>query len=149
MIGRLGRFFRLGAADRARLAKAALVISAIRLALRLLPFRVVRRLLVRSTITANDLAKPDRAAVAQIAWAVAAAGRHMPWAATCLTRAMAAQMLLGRIGEPTHLHLGVAKDEQGRLKAHAWLESDGTIVIGDDGDISSFARMPPLEIGTP
>jgi len=146
VIRRLGRFSRLLPADRARLVKAAFLIGAIKLGLWVLPFHVLRRLMAKLTYSVNDSHEVDQAAVARAVWAVLTAGRHMPWAITCLTRATAAQVLLGRLGEPTHLRLGVAKDEQGQLRAHAWLESGDEIIIGDEGDLSDFTKLPPLEM---
>ena len=102
--------------------------------------------MAKLTYTFSDSHEADQAAVTRVVWAVMAAGRPMPWAVTCLTRAMAAQVLLGRLGEPTNLCLGVAKDEQGQLRAHAWLESGDEIIIGDEGDLSAFAKLPPLEM---
>ena len=66
----------------------------------------------------------------RVAWAVEMASWRMPGAKSCLTQALAAQVLLGRRGYPTLLHIGVAKGEQGRFRAHAWLESKGKVVIG-------------------
>jgi Transglutaminase-like superfamily len=51
--------------------------------------------------------------------------------ATCLTHALAGQVLLTHYGYPTNVHVGVTKAEgQGTFQAHAWLESDGKVVIG-------------------
>jgi hypothetical protein len=62
-------------------------------------------------------------------WAVETAARHGFPSATCLTQALAVQVLLARRGYPAILHVGVARHDK-ELKAHAWVESEGEVVIG-------------------
>lgn len=45
----------------------------------------------------------------------------------------------------SQLRIGVAKDGRERLKAHAWVESQGKIVIGNVQDLSRFKALPTLE----
>ena len=54
---------------------------------------------------------------------------------------MAGQVLLGRQGEPSELRLGVAKDDWGALQAHAWLESNGAVVVGGELDLGEFTPL--------
>ena len=50
----------------------------------------------------------------------------------CLTQALAGQVLLERYGYPALVHVGVTKKaKNGTFQAHAWLESDGKVVIGE------------------
>ena len=76
---------------------------------------------------------------------MAAASRRVP-KATCLTQAIALRTLLARDGKESELRIGVAKAEDGRLEAHAWLESDGRIVIGGR-ESSRFAVLAAGEKG--
>jgi hypothetical protein len=48
----------------------------------------------------------------------------------CLARAIAAEILLRRTGLPVQTYLGVNRDDQGRLRAHAWVVSGGDVVVG-------------------
>jgi hypothetical protein len=125
------------------LFQAALVVLAIRSGLWLLPFRRVRAILARMD-TAPPLLRPRNGASAdEIAGAVRRASRFVPHA-SCLTQALAAQALLRWSGISSGLHIGVAKDDAGRLEAHAWVESNGSIVIGGSG----LARYTPLLVLT-
>jgi hypothetical protein len=54
-------------------------------------------------------------------------------------------MLLARIGQPAALRIGVARSEEGRFQAHAWVESQGRIVVGKLPDLRRYAVLPPLE----
>ena len=80
----------------------------------------------------------------QITRAVSAAGRRMLREKPCLTQALAALVLYKQQGYPAHLRIGVAKDEEGKLKAHAWVESEGRIAIGKLRDLSDYTVLPDL-----
>lgn len=73
-------------------------------------------------------ATPGTVPPAAIALAVTRASKLVPFA-TCLTQALAGGFLIRRAGNNAIIHFGVAKGEAG-FKAHAWLESDGGILIG-------------------
>jgi len=65
--------------------------------------------------------------------------------ATCLPQALAAEALLKRGGLPADLRIGVMKGASGKLLAHAWVESDGRIVVGDlPGGVDVYTRLPTL-----
>ncbi len=139
----LHRFLLLPAADRWLLIKAALLLEAIKLGLRLLPFRTVRRLLARAA--GGPARRPrcaNHASADGVAWAVDVASRHVPGAKSCLTQALAAQVLLTRRGYPALVHIGVTRGEQGRFQAHAWVESEDKVVIGE----SELERFTPLTV---
>jgi hypothetical protein len=86
-------------------------------------------------------APEDSAVVARVVGAVQTAGRWVP-EATCLAQALAAQTLLARHGCPSHLHIGVGRDEQGKFVAHAWLEWQAIVIIGGSEVNSRYAVMP-------
>jgi Transglutaminase-like superfamily len=75
---------------------------------------------------------------------VALASRYVP-TATCLAQALAGQTLLAQQGEPAVLRIGVAKNEAGKLEAHAWVESQGRIVIGASLDLCRYTQLPSVE----
>ena len=51
--------------------------------------------------------------------------------ATCLVQALSTQILLGRHGHAGKVHIGVALDPELGFRAHAWVESQGKILVGD------------------
>ena len=71
---------------------------------------------------------PVSVSPADIALAVTRAATLVP-SATCLTQALAGAFLIRRAGSNAIIHFGVARDDAG-IKAHAWLESNGGILIG-------------------
>ena len=50
----------------------------------------------------------------------------------CLPQAVATQCLLRREGLTSHIVFGVAHNQNRSLEAHAWLWSDGRILVGGD-----------------
>ena len=74
-----------------------------------------------------------------MAWAVEHAARIVP-GATCLTQALAAEVMLRRTGGRPDLRFGVARDA-GDFEAHAWLELGGRVLVGDHG----IERYSPLD----
>jgi hypothetical protein len=134
------RLLGLTPARRRLVLEAAVLLGAIRLGLRLLPFPLLQRNVAR-------LAKTEgaRGPVGELRWALGVASRHMP-RATCLAQALAGQVLLARHGCPPSFRLGVRKDARGRLRAHAWLEHRGGVLIGNRRDLSRFTPLGPPEV---
>jgi hypothetical protein len=137
----LYRFLRLTNAERRLLIETAFLLEAIKLSMRLFQFQTLRRLLVRVTDAASSRPQhTDHLPVERVAWAVEAMSRHTPGVKTCLTQALATHVLLARRGHPALLRIGVAKGEQEQFQAHAWVESEGKVVIGG----SESGRYTPL-----
>ena len=131
----LRRFAYLPRRERRLLLSAFVLVAATRAALPVVPFR---RLQARARRVATPTPRGDGPSPERVAWAVAVAGRYVP-DATCLAQALALQRLLGRYGHRAELRIGVAK-EDGDLKAHAWLEREGSILIGEAG-ASDFTTL--------
>ena len=133
---------RLPPVERRLLMRAWFLLLTVRLGLWLLPFRHQRRIWQRLAAAAPGGA-PAAGEADRIAWAVSLAGRYVP-RATCLTQALTVQTLLKREGIAAHLRLGVAKDDDGRVTAHAWLEQDGQVLIGG-GRLEHYTALDNLE----
>ena len=128
------------------LITALTLVAVVRLALWILPSRIIVRSVRGVGLTYPDGVVP-RVDVNAITWAVDAASRRIP-RATCLTQAIAAQLLLRRHGFQSQLCLGVARDVGGEFRAHAWLERNGRIVMGANG-ARNFTRLPDLADARP
>lgn len=149
MIRRHARsFFLRPPAERLLLIKALGVVAGVRAGLSLLPFRRFQALfgrIVGAMGVRRDTAAPP--SIAQLVWAVRCASVYVPHA-TCLTQALAAQVLLERCGYPTRLLIGVAPDDKGGapFQAHAWLESKGVVVIGES--TVDYVALATLQVAT-
>ena len=128
---RISKFFALAWPDRALLLSAVAPLLAMRFAIWTLRFERVRR--IADAMSRPVLANPpeNRPSPDRIAWAVATASRVVPRGTNCLVRALATGIVLNRHGYPSELKIGVMKPVGGRFEAHAWLESEGNVVIGD------------------
>ena len=107
------------------------VVVSIRLALSFLPFSWLRRALDGGkAVRFAGLVWLARVTVLgeRIPWMVKTAARLVP-GATCLTQAMAAELLFGLCGEPAETCFGVSRKD-GQLEAHAWVESGGKVILG-------------------
>ena len=139
----LSKFIQMPAADRSLLVASASLMAAVRLGLWLLPFQLLRRLLAKLEQTNLRRQSQPPAPVDRIVWSVKVASRYIP-AATCLTQALTANALLTRNGHPSDLRIGVAKVDGDQLEAHAWVESEGKILIGNLTNLNRYTRMPSL-----
>lgn len=138
---RLSKFLCLSAEHQRILIKAMFWVWVIRGMLWLLPFRLLRRLLVKTARASVASENRERELAQRVVWAVTIVSRYVPLA-TCLTQALTTKVLLGRNGYPASVHIGVARTESGELQAHAWVESCGSVVIG--GSEASLKQFTPL-----
>lgn len=132
------KFARLAPRDRAVLTRTVVTLGLSRLVTWILPFPLGRRLLVGKRRAGRTTISGD-----QVTWAMHHAQRIIP-RATCLPQAIAAEALLTRGGLPAHLQIGVKKTSDGKLTAHAWVESNGRIVVGNLRDLGDYTRLPTL-----
>ena len=130
------KFARLSGAERRLVLDAWVTVALFRGALTVLPFRWVRD----RAHAARRRTSAGRLPADRYSWAVTVASRRVP-KATCLTQALALQSLLTRAGYESDLRIGVATSDAGRFEAHAWLESEGRILIG--GDVGRFTVLTP------
>lgn len=96
--------------------------------------RVIDRL-VRIFPPNTTMHDPER-----IPWAVNAVAECVPLYFSCLMRAIVGERLFAANGYRTELHLGVTKDTG--FEAHAWVERDGEVVVGD---VDGHDRFQPLD----
>jgi hypothetical protein len=134
----LKRFLRLSKRERLLLFQAAISIFLIRLSLTLLSLRNVHRLAVKITWLSDEPLSADR-----IVRAVRSAARFIP-GSTCLVQALAAHSLLIRHGYNPLLTIGVAKNENNRLGAHAWVTCKDEVLIGDH-EVANYTALLNLE----
>jgi hypothetical protein len=117
-------------------AAALISVAAFRALLWLTPFR---RLAPHRSFEGGSVCR-DAARIHRILTAVRLAAPLVPQA-TCLTRALAARWLLRLRGESAALCFGVDRGESAGFRAHAWLEIQGRVVLGDLPDLARFRRL--------
>jgi len=142
----------LSTADRWLLAEAGLLLLVCRIGLWLLPYARLRRMVDGTSPPAPE---PPRDFPERVSWAIGALARRLP-AMTCLVQSLAAHALLRRAGCPAELRIGVqagARNAVKPLEAHAWVECEGRIVVGDVPDLAEYsvlrASAPPATAAAP
>jgi hypothetical protein len=118
---------RLSAADW-RLLAAALAFEVLTaLAIRTMPLPAVRARLARLRPLARVVfAGPEH----RVLWAVEATSRRIARLATCLVKAMVAELALASDERPLRLHIGVRAATGTPLQAHAWLADRDQVLVG-------------------
>jgi len=133
----LRRFLSLGSSDILFLAGCVLLVAGVRLGLSVLSYRKLREW-IPAAKAPEPASLPE---LRRVAWGVRNAARLVP-RASCLTQALAGQIILAWKGKPSRIRIGVARDEQRKFVAHAWLISQDRVVLG--GATESVRGFTPL-----
>lgn len=112
----------------------------VRLGLWLLSFKTLHQLLLRLSNAKLKYQEKHHISIETIIWAVEVSSHYM-LGVKCLARALTCQVFMSRHGYTSNLCIGVAKGQEGELKAHAWLENQGQVVIGDVADLPNFSQL--------
>lgn len=142
-MGKLIKFLRLDPRDRCLFLSALVLLAVAKLGLAVLPFRSLVKVLDKLGRTVRYSSSCDPSLPDRIAWAVEKAGGQVP-TAKCLCRALAGQVLFSWHGIPSSLRIGVLKKSESELEAHAWVESEGRVLVGELADLSRYVLLPPL-----
>lgn len=117
----------------------------------LFPFaRTAPKLGIQSQETPAVSREADVSRIRQITKAIRIISRYTPWKSTCMVRAVAGLQMLEKRGIESTLYMGVARDKQGQMIAHAWLRSGAYYVSGDDAMqgfvvVEKFAKVLQAE----
>lgn len=144
-MNRVRRLLKLRLTDQALLIKALFLVGFVRLGLWCLPFKTMLGLIERASAGGHGGSDYGQVRARRLVWAVTAVSRYIP-AASCLTQALAAQVLLERSGLHTELRIGVVKNSLGLLEAHAWLEDHTGILLGYLPNMAQFIQLPTLKV---
>lgn len=143
MIPPWSRFRVLSPGDRLLVLEAAIVLVLVWAGLWVLRFTILRRLLDRYAGRADASVDRARPALDRVGWAVIAVARRLPVPMTCLVQALAADAMLRRRGFASQVRIGVRlhRNSARPLEAHAWVECDGGIVVGEVDDLADYAVL--------
>jgi hypothetical protein len=137
---KLRQFALLSPRRRSLLLQTLGLLSLVRASLSLLPFRVVRAAVTRAGQSSSPQVPGPPEFVDDVVWAIDTASRRVP-GASCLTQALATELLLRRRGFPAVLRIGVAEKQGGKVAAHAWIESDGRVLVGGNESPAHFTIL--------
>ncbi|MGO8670026.1 MAG: lasso peptide biosynthesis B2 protein [Capsulimonadaceae bacterium] len=137
-------------------SSAVCFLAATRIALHVLPFRVINRYVQGRTVVlpadqisagaADGMIARRLADERYVCWAVERAASALPGLSTCLAKAVAVVLMLANRGWPASLRIGVAnRDGAGNFEAHAWVEGHSGIVIGEVTNMGRFSVFQFLD----
>ena len=108
------------------LAETGLLLIAAKIVLRAAPFRTI----APKTCGDRNFATKNCAELMEIGWAFGVIARRIGILRQCLAQSIAAQWMLNRRRIANTLYLGVRRDEEGALLAHAWVRAGARTIVG-------------------
>lgn len=123
--------------SRTLITTAAVLLSSTRVLLPVLGWDVTRRIVEPVAAIAPPFRQVEPHAIAT---AVEVVHRRAPFSPTCLMKAIVGKALLEANDHRVELKLGVAR-KQGEFHAHAWIERDGSVLIGELEDLSEYRTL--------
>ena len=107
-----------------------ILLGIVRLFLLIIPFRYIAGYLGHITEESPYSDMSQTQFLRRIAWSLTAVSRYTPWESKCLVQAIVGKILLRHRHLPNTLYLGVCKDKDNNLQAHAWLRSGSYTITG-------------------
>ena len=136
MLQKISKFTKLESRQRWLFIEAYARLGIMRAAILTLPFKkLVKSLDHQKGAVAPPLERVQMKTAMAIGEAVRTAAGNTPWESACLAQTLTAQRMLDIRGIGGIFHLGATLDDTTgeKLKAHAWLLCDNTIITGEAG----------------
>jgi hypothetical protein len=135
---RLRSLIRLKSDNRNLLIYTFILLNLVRLGLWRLSFAQLQRYLDRISQTGRSL---EIYRIQTLIWAVERSSRYSPGTVKCLARALTTQVLMRRQGYSSELRIGVAKNQQGVIQAHAWVVYQEHVIMGNLPDLDRYQPL--------
>ena len=84
--------------------------------------------------------RASSAEIEDVVWALDVTKRYMT-RSSCLSQALAARLFLARHGYNSDLRIGVKKNPDNTVSAHAWIERRGAVLIGYIGNLDQYKPL--------
>jgi hypothetical protein len=134
--------YRFPNSDKGLFIQVILTLVVINLGLRLLRFRKLNKIISRYSQGNIDPINYQKISINQIVLSIDHASKWFMGAASCFPQALTGKIFLERFGYPVKLIFGVKTIDHNKLRAHAWLEYNGEVIIG--GPRSLIEQFTPL-----
>jgi len=143
MRARLREFKALPRARKLLLCEAAVLVAASKTLLTFAGLEAVERYF--GTISQFLPCSRRSGSPASVRWAVLTAATYLPGTYDCLDRALTGSTLLVANDQPHRLRFGV-DTRSDTFEAHAWIESNGDVLLGDVDDFGRFRALTEREV---
>lgn len=121
-------FIKLSSRDKVVALESLFWVLLIRIMVWIFPFPSVQNR-VQKIARHYDSNNKHSVTLSRIRIMITVAARYVP-RVTCLVQALAGYILFSKYGYHTSIKIGVLT-ENGEFEAHAWLEQDGNVVLGE------------------
>lgn len=143
-MGKVSKFWqkwhRLSGFGKLAFFKSAGVLFVIKAGLTLLPFNRFRKIFSNLTHSRQAKSLSDQQ-ISDVVWAVNTMANNLPFQLLCLPRALATKYLLRDV-DSLVLQIGVDVNKmQSSFEAHAWVEKNGRIIIGEWPETTSYHTL--------
>ncbi|HBM16130.1 MAG TPA: lasso peptide biosynthesis B2 protein [Lentisphaeria bacterium] len=133
------KFSKLKNADKRLIIEAVVFLFIARMTILFLPYSVLKKLLGKHKH--RNIVEPlDIRTIRKVANIIKIASDRLPWKCNCLPQAIAARHMLKKRNISSTLYLGMSKDKEKKIIAHAWLKA-GNIPITGGRDNSEFTEV--------
>jgi hypothetical protein len=123
-MGKFNKFFGLNSFEKLLFLEAFLCLTWAKIILTVIPFKRILPLLKQKKQNTQKQIN-----LKSIRESIYRASSATPWHSTCLMQSMAARRMLKRREIPSRMSIGMAKDENGDLVMHAWVESGDVEIV--------------------
>jgi hypothetical protein len=137
----LNKFILLPNFEKKLLIKAIFLILLVRFVTFILPFGITKIFLLKSKAVKHGhiLNPPSQD---KIRWAVDAITNKIPFTKNCLVKSIVIHILFLNSGYESKINFGIMKNNNEKLNAHAWIESEGKIFSSEEG-LYNYTLMQP------
>ena len=128
---RLRKFLYLSLEDKILFFKTMVLVGVFRIGLLIVPLKLIQQF-SDSVTPKSSKPKTNIISSEKISWCVKTVGNYIFGPKSCLPLALAAEVLLKENGYPAIINIGVYKGDEIKLEGHAWVESEGKIIVGEE-----------------
>lgn len=137
----LVRLLRLDSRRRILLLSTFATLCLVKIGLFFLPFQKLESLIEKLSNFLQRNSLPNRANIKEIVNSVNTCSKYVPGKAKCLARALTTQTIMQVFGYTPQLKIGVTRAKSGAIQAHAWVEYQDIVVIGELEDLNNFKSL--------
>ncbi len=135
---RLLKFCFLPGREKYCLCEAGILLLFSNLSIKTIPFRQIHRFLHANWNARAVLDSVENVRLVMLS--LSRAANVLPWKSQCLSRSIAAFVMLRRRGIPAVMFVGVKSLEDSSLLAHAWVQT-GHEVIDENSENSTYTAL--------
>lgn len=147
LINKFVKFISLPARLKVLIFESFVLTGITRFAVLFLSFeKLIARIAIYKEESEWEIAEKEKELSEEVKWAISVVSKRTPWESKCLVKALTALLILKKRRVRTTLYLGVSKNENNKLEAHAWLRSGNAIITGGNErfmykEVAKFASI--------